>query len=135
MGYTHFWERKRELTEAEQIHLMSAIRSIVETTDVPLAGPMGVGEVEWNDGSVVLNGLDDDSHETFSFPGGRWFCKTAYKPYDEVVTAILIASYAICPGAFGYGSDGRGDDWLEGLELAERALGSKYKLRIPPFDE
>lgn len=113
------------------------MEAIVRTTNVPLAGPMGDGEVEWNDGRVALNGMDEDAHETFSFPPSRdWcFCKTAYKPYDVVVTAILIASNAICPGAFSYGSDGDASDWEAGLNLARRALGTKWKLKVPNINE
>lgn len=51
-------------------------------------------------------------------------CKTNGKPYDEVVTAILIAAAVrlmnVRAGVFT--SDGRWDNWTAGLHLYERAV-------------
>lgn len=45
-----------------------------------------------NQKEIWLNGVGDDSHETFllDFKGSWAFCKTARKPYDLAVKAILI---------------------------------------------
>ena len=132
MGYTHYYEANRPLDGDERRNLGDAIERIVETTDVPLAGWDGTGEVKFSGQGVTLNGVDDDGHETFTFPVGENFnfCKTAYKPYDEVVTAILIAADTLCPGAFRISSDGNAEEWSPGLELARRAL-NRTDLKVP----
>lgn len=60
----------------------------------------------FSDGIVRFNGIDDDGHEPFDIPRvmqrANWqtpdeygrlfdFCKTARKPYDTLVCAVLIA--------------------------------------------
>lgn len=137
MGYTHYWDNGRALTADEAIGIEVDIRSVLQATNVPVAGADGTGSVAFGDGDsmiVSLNGIEegDACHETFYFPGdaGFNFCKTAYKPYDEVVTAILIIAADRAPGAFEISSDGAGEDWAPGLKLATRALGRKLNLPI-----
>lgn len=116
---------------------------------VPLANGMGDGgsTPEISDDMISFNGLGDDSHETFFIErkirkpdyAGRtkgWdFCKTAQKPYDPVVTACLCylstvtrkedpASHEPIIGSevYSVSSDGDGSDWLDGLDLARKAL-------------
>lgn len=116
---------------------------------VPLANGMGDGGTspELSDDSIAFNGLGDDSHETFSIGRkirrpdyeGRtkgWdFCKTARKPYDPVVVACLCylstvtrredpATHEPIIGteAFSVSSDGDGSEWVEGLDMARKAL-------------
>jgi hypothetical protein len=81
---------------------------------------------------ISFNGVEDDSHETFHIQrtitrepryegdNPRWnFCKTAYKPYDVVVTACL--TYLATKG-FEVTSDGGPEDFKAGIELVHRAL-------------
>jgi hypothetical protein len=74
---------------------------------------------------VDFNGLGEDAHEPFVFPGqpGFNFCKTAYKPYDEVVTACLIAARDYFPPSIlNISSDGSWLDWSDGAKLYSRVL-------------
>jgi hypothetical protein len=74
---------------------------------------------------ISLNGIGDDGHETFVFPGyfGFNFCKTAYKPYDAVVTAALIAARAhFPPDELEIASDGDWGDWSAGRRLYEKTF-------------
>lgn len=133
MGYTHYYTGLRNLTEEERDNLSESIVHIVEATKVPLAGWDGANKLAFDDeGRVHFNGVGADGHETFSFPTGDGFnfCKTASKPYDEVVTAILIAADTICPGAFDISSDGNIEDWVNGLALAGFAL-DRTDLKVP----
>jgi hypothetical protein len=66
----------------------------------------------------------DDNGFLFSF------CKTAQKPYDIAVTALLIAFVNHFPEACRLSSDGDREEWEAGLRLAEDALGRS--LMIPP---
>jgi len=104
----------------------------------------GEGEPEFHeayfsingDASVVSGDGRDLAHETFYWEGiptiDEWrkdepetfdFCKTAYKPYDVVVTAILIRAKQIYGSCVKISSDGDWQDWQAGRELYERVFG------------
>jgi len=78
------------------------------------------------------------SHETFWFPRvmemepydkpdecGRYFqfCKTAFKPYDVLVTATLIIAKHRFGDAIQVSSDGDQKDWFDGQMLCQSVLG------------
>jgi len=74
-----------------------------------------------DDGYIIFNGIGDNGHETMVLQRqgfGFQFCKTARKPYDRVVTALLILANFHSPYTWVITSDGEPDDWQEGLELA-----------------
>lgn len=121
MGYTHYWTPKRPLIEEE----LAFIKEVINTTDVELTGWDGekATEMELTLFHVRLNGVGDDSHETFSLGTSDWnFCKTNQKPYDEVVVAIL--SELNKTGALEWTSDGESKygDFDAGLKLRHEVL-------------
>ena len=121
MGYTHYWTPQRPINKEE----LAFIKEVVNTTDVELAGWNGEQdtEPELTLELVSLNGVGSDSHETFSLGGDDWyFCKTAMKPYDEVVVAIL--SELNKTGALKWTSDGESKygDFDAGLKLRHEVL-------------
>lgn len=112
----------------------------------------GEGEPDFNEASFSINGdamgtrteasgalaPADLAHETFYWEGiptiQEWrkdepmtfdFCKTAYKPYDVVVTAILIRAKYIYGSCVEVSSDGDWESihWAYGRELYERVFG------------
>ena len=56
---------------------------------------------------ILFNGIGDDGHETFYFRlSGDWnFCKTARKPYDEVVWEVLKAVKKLFPDKISISND------------------------------
>lgn len=80
--------------------------------------------------TIDINGVGDDAHENLVLhPDPGWsFCKTAAKPYDVVVVAVLCALATIAKDFVVVTSDGDRDDWLEGQKLACDALG---QVKIP----
>ncbi len=60
-------------------------------------------------------------------------CKTAFKPYDIAVTAILAAAKMIAPDKIRLSSDGEVKDWAEGTAIARYFL--KDVRRIPILEE
>jgi hypothetical protein len=76
--------------------------------------------------ALVLNGVGENAHETFVFPGyvGFNFCKTNAKPYDAVVTAaLLVARDCFKADELSISSDGAWSDWEEGRALYEKTFG------------
>jgi len=138
MGYTHYWTQTRNLSAGEMGQIAHALQAINDATDVLLAGWDGTGEPEMSFDTLGFNGCGDDGHETFRINAKRvlpfdgaprdrlgWaFCKTANKPYDIVVTAML--TYLVAKFDFDVGSDGNADDWDDGVKLASKALGEIF---------
>ena len=140
MGYSHYWYRKKEYTQKKFDAFVTDVKAIIEKGGVPIRGNDGNGEPNVNSGIVAFNGDAEsgNNHETFFFPrtitqehlkyhreyenGIFFFCKTARKPYDNVVTACLIAVKEHFPD-IKVSSDGDTGEWEDGLKLYALATG------------
>lgn len=136
MGYTHYWQPKAPLTSSTFARIKAAAEKVATIAwnemEIDLCGPMGERgtDPEFTDTHISLNGQEgapgerDLSHETFRIEADAArdfnFCKTAMKPYDVVVTAILCLCEHYTEGKFGVSSDGAFDEWEAGLNLARR---------------
>jgi hypothetical protein len=127
MGYTHYFGPTK--FSPKQFALVVAasaqvIKIVTEEMKIPL--PWELDEptkvAQCADSTIRFNGLEDDGHETFILSANdRWsFCKTAQKPYDIAVVAILCLAEHYGGAIQSISSDGDADDWAEGLELARR---------------
>ncbi len=58
------------------------------------------------------------------------FCKTAYKPYDLLVTAFLIIAKHYLKDSFKVSSDGTNNDWFDGALLCHTHLGYGLEFKI-----
>lgn len=126
MGYTHYWTPKAIDDDNDWARITAAVKTVIGVADVPLAGWDGDGKPEIDGEFVRLNGKGEDAHETFALDrSSEWvFCKTAYKPYDVVVTALL--TYLAAEHGFEVSSDGEASDWEAGGKLAQLALGKAF---------
>ena len=135
MGYTHYWHKRSEadtlnhlygaaLEKAGVIVRAQRISPIAWESDEPNRAP------ETSDG-IRFNGIEDEGHETFYLPANAQefesfqFCKTAEKPYDVVVVAVLCAIDHWAPGVLNITSDGNREEWTEGAVLARLLLDDK----------
>lgn len=129
MGYTHYWNIKEELTPAQFKEWSDGVKIIVDTAieaGIQLGNGMGEDAPEIAENLVALNGVGNNSHETFGITFsdiGSDFCKTAEKPYDAVVTASLIHAKVIFGKSISISSDGDWDDWTTGQVLYETVFG------------
>jgi len=121
MGYTHYWDKPQAMTAEEWKALTVRARQILTyaqdmmgialSEDYDVNKPPIVDELQ-----IRFNGYEDEGHETFHlFPGpiAFDFCKTARKPYDAPVVAILMEAARIAPDAFSWSSDGDGEPELK----------------------
>jgi hypothetical protein len=142
MGYTHYWTQTREFTPAQWKKTISRdVRKIVgdaQTQNTSL-------RLDWEFATdhVSINGLGADSHEDFwitreidkrapRYEGDNpaWsFCKTAQKPYDIVVTAVLCYLASVAK-SHEVTSDGEAEDFVAGRDLARQALNNP-DIQIP----
>ena len=68
--------------------------------------------------------IEDLSHETFVLKRTcKEFCKTARKPYDVIVKAVLLLGVSLFPENFKVSSDGDYDDWHGAEKLLQDVFG------------
>ncbi|MDQ0925603.1 hypothetical protein QF038_004111 [Pseudarthrobacter sp. W1I19] len=119
MGYTHYFPGLRATPD-----VLADAAKIIAASAVTICGPNGQGlPVLTEADGIKLNGsrAAGQAYETFSLRGSKSpkymgmaaSCKTANLPYDEVVTAILIAAAvrALTSRTGVVMSDGQWDDW------------------------
>jgi len=159
MGYTHYV--RRPVKNAGSAFMFGKLAldakkicDYANANGIRIRNGEGLGEPEFNEGYFSINGdaegFSDDgrdlAHETFYWAGipeqrehrkGEShyfeFCKTAYKPYDAVITAILIRAKYIYGSCVEISSDGGWDSdelfsdgygsWIKGRELYETVFG------------
>jgi hypothetical protein len=126
MGYTHYFTKAGTSPDDSLRFEMFArgARTIIDYAKK--YDHIKIGELEISDEVVTFNGVGEDSHETFYWAldgGGFNFCKTAYKPYDAVVTACLIHLKDVYGDLVDIGSDGSWSDWALGARLYRNATG------------
>lgn len=141
MGYTHYWRQLRDFTDTEWQELTRLTNLILADNEGILSDGFGEGgKPEVNGEHIWFNGLRENSHETFRITkkrrakmdyeeqetydkGAFEFCKTAHKPYDKYVVAVLCALYnmEVKDKIMSISSDGNTEDWTEGLFHAVRS--------------
>jgi hypothetical protein len=126
MGYTHYWRcHPGKLNNNPAVdQTLEEMRRAAHASGVPLDWE---GDVPGK--RLALNGVGDDSCETFDFPPSRSsdFCKTNGHPYDVVVTACLAIAKHRLGDDLEVSSDGETDDWARGVALASKILGEPVK--------
>lgn len=134
MGYTHYWFRPEEIEQTTFDLIAADAEALYLTADIPIA-------YEYDDPDslpvfspnlINFDGVGDDRHETFYFPRVQapegWmrperpgevfnFCKTAAKPYDTLVCAVLLAAKHQLGDSLRVSSDGTWQEWEEGRAL------------------
>jgi hypothetical protein len=133
MGYTHHWSNSKAIDDSEWDAITTAARKILRVAQDDLGIALSE-EYDVNRMPVVteteirFNGYADEGHETFMItrePDEYSFCKTARKPYDTVVIAMLqlLGVYA---SGFDWRSEGDRADHAEGLALYNAATGANW---------
>jgi hypothetical protein len=139
MGYTHYWTQQRDFSDQEWTDACQHIEAITgraQANGVRLAKEYDEPDAKpfFGPDHLQFNGVGENGHETFwitrvmgrepRYQGDNpaWaFCKTAYKPYDIVVTAALCYLATVAK-THAVTSDGEPDEWQPGLALAQTAL-------------
>lgn len=141
MGYTHYWDIKSPLEQKTFKLFTDDVKKIINFVSnkknknyIRLTGIDGSESEESNpyvnDDGVFLNGFDLDAHETFCIKQkdiGSDFCKTQRKPYDKVVTAILLLFKEYFPDVVLI-SDGTEEDWEFGKKLCYESTGKDLNI-------
>jgi len=132
MGYTHYYRRKPQLPKKEFEAFIDDVFKMFSKANLPL----NVKAI--NPKLLHFNGVGDNAHEDVYIgikeekqeyenqddPLVFGFCKTAMKPYDKYVVAVLIlAKYHFAPEDFKISSDGNASDWEAGKNIVNKLFG------------
>ncbi len=141
MGYTHYWKTTAPIPDdvwqlicgdAEKIILLSPAKLVWEYDEPNKLPEVKRVKADGGDTCIRFNGVGDDGHETFFFEQHATdfsFCKTAQKPYDVAVCAVL-AAIADRTSLVKVSSDGDPSEWEEGLALARQALNRLIDIKL-----
>ena len=114
MGYTHYWDRPKEIDQNTFDHIRYDIAKVLPR----ISNVTDRLEVRLSKNLITLNGIEDAGHQTFVLDrvnSGWNFCKTARQPYDIAVCCALIIASLHCKD-FTVSSDGDFED--EGWYIA-----------------
>lgn len=118
MGYTHYWTLENGVEASAWQEFLSGAKEIIAT-----AIDAGIFVADFSkDETIHINGIGYGAHEDFVISTedvGFDCCKTAEKPYDTVVTALLIHLKRSLKAGVLITSDGRWEDWESGRLLYE----------------
>lgn len=133
MGYTHYWEitdheafmRAMPAIANDAKHILEALR---HTCPVAFDSDSRYEPPQLTPERIRLNGIGADGHETFVLPPqgvtalpGFGFCKTNKKPYDLIVTTILLRAKHHAGDLIELSSDG-GDEAFNLAHIVEQEL-------------
>jgi hypothetical protein len=141
MGYTHYFSRNsysnNPVLFAEFARGARKIIAFAVGKDEGIKLTDGTGAINYDravgSDEVWFNGVGDEAHEAFNWEAvgnGFNFVKTARKPYDAVVTAVLIHLKDVYRDAVEISSDGDWSEWSAGVTIYEKALNKKA---VRPF--
>lgn len=134
MGYSHYYSTDKR-TDDIFTALAYDTRRIIDAAqkgEILLGDWEGKGDPIVTDTEIAFNGLGDDlGYETFQIAKGEWgqhFCKTAERPYDAVVVAVLLRyAFLLRDGAVLH-SDGDYAQWQAGARLYEAVFGGPVQV-------
>ena len=131
MGYTHYWGDESHAPLPPSA--LDTIKGVLQP-----AYQAGIIQREVDDPrpplitatEIRFNGVGDLGHETFCFDSRDALpsdaCKTARKPYDELVMKVLLILAYYRPG-FELNSDGFfAQEWLEAIEWFNEVVDRAY---------
>jgi hypothetical protein len=156
MGYTHYMTRPVKNAGSAYFYGKLALDAkklcdYANANGIRIRNGLGEGEPEFTEFHFSINGDAshyvegrDLAHETLYWAGVPThpkhregeshyfnFCKTAMKPYDAVVTAILIRAKSIYGSCVSISSDGDWQEWQAGRDLYQQVFGEVAEC---PFD-
>lgn len=128
MGYTHYW-KSMKIGKTVWQSITTDVKKLFKNLPdgLEIAGGDGTGEPIVNDSDIILNGVEskDEDYETFYFSivGTDFsFTKTARRPYDIVVQAVLII-IKHHSNEINVSSDGEFEEWTGAVNLVNGVLG------------
>ncbi|KKN51134.1 hypothetical protein LCGC14_0625980 [marine sediment metagenome] len=126
MGYTHYWELKKDSPELSKGRMKDVNKVMRQYEDIVRYENSNIKKPIITNTLIRFNGIGEDGHETFyfetppkeekhqQFKDGFLFnfCKTARKPYDIVVCKLLLILKAELQDNMRLSSDGFSNSYV-----------------------
>ncbi|KAI9934356.1 hypothetical protein ASPWEDRAFT_170016 [Aspergillus wentii DTO 134E9] len=150
MGYSHHYRITTTSSEWRNSwpNFVKDVKLIIEASSVGITDPRGFDENGGNyrndndpdritipipppivdqTRGIGINGIGDGAHEPLLIDCQghlpRASVTTGRKPYDEVVTCVLVRAFMVAPHSCSITSDGDWDDWVDGRTLYTQIWG------------
>jgi hypothetical protein len=140
MGYTVYFEQNRPFTTEEWGKIRAAVIPMFHRLK-QIKGGNGEGRPIIDNSDIMFNGdaSKGEEHEGFQLSkcnSGFQFCKTARKPYDRYVKAVLCVADYYAPGALDISCDGDNepDCWTEGVRIANQYVPLAGRMPCSPLE-
>lgn len=144
MGYSHYWNVRSSLTEEEFTDLQLSFMKLKKQAKCTIEPEKVCGWISYfihesekeplaHQDAICFNGVDDDRYETFMLVNSqREFnsCKTAERPYDEMVTAVLLYAAAQYPKWITVRTDGAPQDWQAAIDLIAATFDEQLTIDV-----
>lgn len=139
MGYTHSWshdEIPKSTWNRKVMPVTNALIAMAEHEGIHLVFEFDEPDrrPEVTDSSIYFNGGNGEHGETFVLQRHNKskfrFCKTARRPYDQVVVAIL-RFIELITSKFEFGSDGDDNEMRDGEDMLLKCLNEYFPLQYP----
>lgn len=147
MGYSHYLYRKQKLNRKVFKAFSEDVKKALYASGIPLsyrANGVKVDGFQADESVINFNGVGLNGHENFymlaNFEPTQYdikdddkyfcFCKTAEKPYDVCVVATLILAKLHFGDDVKVTSDGKKEEWEDGLQLAKKVLNGHLSMDL-----
>jgi nitric oxide synthase oxygenase domain/subunit len=129
MGYTHYWSYKEVASNDSISKILDEIKKLLnENNLMKLITSEDLNIVPiFNKELILFNGIEQFAGDIFLFdftePNEYIFCKTNRKPYDIIVSLVLL-SLSNNIHEFTFSSDGTLEDWNFAIYTYEKYIRS-----------
>ena len=127
MGYTHYWTYKKVASDLTISKVLDEIKELLEINNLmKLITSEDLSTIPiFNKELILFNGIERFACDIFLFdftePNEYIFCKTNRKPYDIIVSLVLL-SLSNNIHEFTFSSDGTLEDWNFAIYTYEKYI-------------
>jgi hypothetical protein len=126
VGYSHYWSHDAEIPADTWTKITGDAKRLVA------AFPAALSELEIDDSNIAFNGAPPKDFETFGLSRlpQDTICKTAHRPYDKLVCAVLSVAKQHYP-PLAIGSDALFEGlviWPDAAKWASKVLGREVPM-------
>ena len=127
MGYTHYWSYKKVASDLTISKVLDEIKELLEINNLMkliTCEDLNIVPI-FNKNVILFNGIEKFGGDIFLFdftePNEFIFCKTDRKPYDIIVSLVLL-SLSNNIYEFTFSSDGTLEDWNFAIYTYEKYI-------------
>lgn len=131
MGYTHYWTYKKVASDLTISKVLDEIKELLEINNLMKlikSDDLHIVPI-FNKNVILFNGIEKFGCDIFLFdftePNEFIFCKTDRKPYDIIVSLVLLSLSNNIP-EFTFSSDGDLEDWAIPIYIYQKYI-RKYE--------